>query len=221
MAGRHAPIRGPTGLSRTGGMPPPRIFGFATVASARGTNANKTPTRPARAAPATPSSSTNPNVSRAFRVPQETPGETSRSGGGFAMRAAAKKTPAGSSVPGRGKGGKGLGVVSILRRHRKELRDNIYGITKPAIRRIARRGGVKRISASIYEEVRGVIKDFLRPIINSCVVYTEHAKRKTVTTTDVIHALRIRGRTIYGFDDPSANKTGRSRKRLAQFVARR
>lgn len=31
------------------------------------------------------------------------------------------------------------------------LRDNIQGITKPAIRRLARRGGVKRISGLIYE----------------------------------------------------------------------
>ena len=34
------------------------------------------------------------------------------------------------------------------------LRDNIQGITKPAIRRLARRGGVKRISGLVYEEVR-------------------------------------------------------------------
>ena len=42
------------------------------------------------------------------------------------------------------------------------LRDNIQGITKPAIRRLARRGGVKRISAMIYEETRGVLKSFVR-----------------------------------------------------------
>ena len=35
------------------------------------------------------------------------------------------------------------------------LRDNIQGITKPAIRRLARRGGVKRISGLVYEEVQG------------------------------------------------------------------
>ena len=34
----------------------------------------------------------------------------------------------------------------------------IQGITKPAIRRLARRGGVKRISGLIYEETRGVLK---------------------------------------------------------------
>lgn len=34
----------------------------------------------------------------------------------------------------------------------------LLGITKPAIRRLARRGGVKRISGLIYEETRGVLK---------------------------------------------------------------
>jgi len=53
-------------------------------------------------------------------------------------------------MTGRGKGGKGLGKGGA-KRHRKVLRDNIQGITKPAIRRLARRGGVKRISGLIYE----------------------------------------------------------------------
>ncbi|RWR84601.1 Histone H4 [Cinnamomum micranthum f. kanehirae] len=61
-------------------------------------------------------------------------------------------------MSGRGKGGKGLGKGGA-KRHRKVLRDNIQGITKPAIRRLARRGGVKRISGLIYEETRGVLKD--------------------------------------------------------------
>ncbi|KVI07818.1 Histone-fold [Cynara cardunculus var. scolymus] len=63
-------------------------------------------------------------------------------------------------MSGRGKGGKGLGKGGA-KRHRKVLRDNIQGITKPAIRRLARRGGVKRISGLIYEETRGVLKIFL------------------------------------------------------------
>ncbi|KAI8490826.1 histone H3-K27 trimethylation, partial [Branchiostoma belcheri] len=74
---------------------------------------------------------------------------------------------------GLGKGG--------AKRHRKVLRDNIQGITKPAIRRLARRGGVKRISGLIYEETRGVLKVFLENVIRDAVTYTEHAKRKTVT----------------------------------------
>ncbi|KAI0653696.1 histone-fold-containing protein [Cubamyces menziesii] len=85
------------------------------------------------------------------------------------------------------------------KRHRKILRDNIQGITKPAIRRLARRGGVKRISGLIYEETRGVLKIFLENVIRDSVTYTEHAKRKTVTALDVVYALKRSGRTLYGF----------------------
>ncbi|XP_047660301.1 uncharacterized protein LOC113658960 [Tachysurus fulvidraco] len=103
-----------------------------------------------------------------------------------------------SSMSGRGKGGKGLGKGGA-KRHRKVLRDNIQGITKPAIRRLARRGGVKRISGLIYEETRGVLKVFLENVIRDAVTYTEHAKRKTVTAMDVVYALKRQGRTLYGF----------------------
>ncbi|CDO68546.1 hypothetical protein BN946_scf184998.g43 [Trametes cinnabarina] len=130
-------------------------------------------------------------------------------------------------MSGRGKGGKGLGKCVLFsvaaftttcgygmvtesadlahdvrggaKRHRKILRDNIQGITKPAIRRLARRGGVKRISGLIYEETRGVLKIFLENVIRDSVTYTEHAKRKTVTALDVVYALKRSGRTLYGF----------------------
>ena len=102
------------------------------------------------------------------------------------------------TMTGRGKGGKGLGKGGA-KRHRKVLRDNIQGITKPAIRRLARRGGVKRISGLIYEETRGVLKVFLENVIRDAVTYTEHAKRKTVTAMDVVYALKRQGRTLYGF----------------------
>ena len=117
-------------------------------------------------------------------------------------------------MSGRGKGGKGLGKGGA-KRHRKILRDNIQvswsilykgflittsqGITKPAIRRLARRGGVKRISGLIYEETRGVLKVFLENVIRDSVTYTEHAKRKTVTALDVVYALKRQGRILYGF----------------------
>ena len=101
-------------------------------------------------------------------------------------------------MTGRGKGGKGFGKGSA-KRHRKILRDNIQGITKPVIRRLARRGGVKRISGLIYEETRSVLKVFLENVIRNAITYTEHAKRKTVTAMDVVYALKRQGRTLYGF----------------------
>ena len=94
--------------------------------------------------------------------------------------------------------GKGKGKTAA-KRHRKVMRDNIQGITKPAIRRIARRGGVKRISGMMYEETRGVLKTFLENIIKDSVTYTEHARRKTVTALDVVYALKRQGKTLYGF----------------------
>lgn len=42
--------------------------------------------------------------------------------------------------------GKSLGKGGAKRHNRKIIGDTIGGITKPAIRRLARKGGVKRIS---------------------------------------------------------------------------
>ena len=101
-------------------------------------------------------------------------------------------------MTGRGKGGKGLGKGGA-KRHRKVLRDSIQYITKTNIRRLARRGGVKRISGLIYEDTRGVLKVFLEDVIRDTVTYTEHAKRKTITAMDVLFALKRQGRTLYGY----------------------
>ena len=51
----------------------------------------------------------------------------------------------------------------------------------------------------IYDETRGVLKSFLEGVIRDAVTYTEHAKRKTVTSLDVVYALKRQGRTLYGF----------------------
>jgi histone H4 len=113
-------------------------------------------------------------------------------------RVASKPAPTGM---GKGKAYLGYGTGRTLggKRHRKVLRDNIQGITKPAIRRLARRGGVKRISGLIYEEVRGVLKVFLEGVIHDAVTYADHAGRKTLTAMDVVYALKRQGRTLYGF----------------------
>ena len=92
---------------------------------------------------------------------------------------------------GHGRGG--------AKRHRKVLRDNIAGITKPDIRRLARKGGVKRISGLMYEETRGTTRAFMENVIRDAMTYTEHARRKTVTAMDVVYALKRQGHTLYGF----------------------
>ncbi|RDW62950.1 histone H4 [Aspergillus mulundensis] len=83
---------------------------------------------------------------------------------------------------------RGLGVVKG-RRH-KIVRDNIMGVTRPAIRRLARRGGVYRISAEIYEETRIVLKKRLTETIRQVILIMDSGtipsnERKLVTTRDV------------------------------------
>ncbi len=121
-------------------------------------------------------------------------GNASASGGG----GSASGSGHGGKTKGLGKGGKGLGKGGA-KRHRKVLRDSIRGIKKPSIRRMARRGGVKRMSGEVFEETRVVIKGLMEPVIRHAVTFTEHARRKTVTAMDVIEALKNCGIKLYGF----------------------
>ena len=86
-----------------------------------------------------------------------------------------------------------------MARHRIMLRDNLQGITNPAIRRIAHRSGVKRISGHVYEDARAALKTFLEGLIRDTTSYTEYARRKTVTSMDVIYALKSQNLSLYGF----------------------
>ena len=95
--------------------------------------------------------------------------------------------------------GKGMGKLGAKRVNKRSIRETIMGITKPAIRRLARRGGVKRISGLVYDEARTVLKIFLDNIVKDSVTYCEHSKRKTVTALDVVYALKRQGKTLYGF----------------------
>jgi histone H4 len=111
-----------------------------------------------------------------------------------AMKAPRKSLPSG--VGRKSLGGKNVGGFL---RHRHVLRDNIQGITKPSIRRLARRGGVKRISGLVYGETRDVLKHWLERTVRDAITYTEHARRRTVTHMDVLYSLKRQGRTLYGF----------------------
>ncbi|PLB47278.1 hypothetical protein P170DRAFT_478132 [Aspergillus steynii IBT 23096] len=63
-----------------------------------------------------------------------------------------------------------------IRRRQKKLRDNIMGITRPAIRRLARRGGIIRIKKEIYNEVRLSIRERLHDILKQVVLVVESSE---------------------------------------------
>lgn len=110
-------------------------------------------------------------------------------------------------MTGRGKGAKGLGIGGA-KRHRKIIRDAIYGITDPALQRLARRAGVKRISKLVYEELRGIVRIKLENVISDAYDVTSHLKKKTIGGNEVKRALHYRGvNMLYHEKKPKVTKT--------------
>lgn len=73
------------------------------------------------------------------------------------------------------------------------------GITNGGLRRLARRGGVKRISMACHDHVRDYIDDFLNQVVRDSLTYTQNRKALTITAMDVVYALKRNGRVIYGY----------------------
>ncbi|KAF2396683.1 histone-fold-containing protein [Trichodelitschia bisporula] len=142
---------------------------------------------------------TSSNPGHAYGTRRADPGEPS-TGSRAAAEARAARARAVFQQSG-GKGSRGLGV-SGLKRHRKVLRDNINGITKGDVRRMARRGGVKRISSDIYSAARLALRERLSLLLKQIVLMVEVCNRKTVTVMDVVWVLNRNGAPIYGFGEP-------------------
>ncbi len=85
----------------------------------------------------------------------------------------------------QGKEFKFTGMVAEKKNSQKNIKKTDLGITKPAIRRLARRGGVMKNSSLIYEETRNALRSFLDNLLSNSVNYTENAVRKTMSTFDV------------------------------------
>nr|UGK58165.1 histone H4 variant [Aspergillus nidulans] len=103
------------------------------------------------------------------------------------------------------------GLATLQSRRHKKLRESIRGVTRPAIRRLARRGGVYRIKNEIYDEIRIVLKERLAETLKQVCLVMESgtipsSERKLVTTRDVVYALKRMGQTIYGFDRVSSER---------------
>jgi histone H3 len=76
----------------------------------------------------------------------------------------------------------------MIRNH-KVLGDNISGITKPAIQRLAYKAGVKTLSGLIYEETRSVLKVWMENVLREAVTYAEFYRKKTINEGMISAAL--------------------------------
>ena len=63
-------------------------------------------------------------------------------------------------------------AVIVLTLGGKRRRPDPIVITKPAIRRLARRGGVKRINALVYQQAREIVREFLSETLGDALTYT-------------------------------------------------
>lgn len=97
---------------------------------------------------------------------------------------------------------KAKGVASDVgaKRHRQVIKKRAP-VSKSAIQRLARRGGVKRLYRECYSESRDVLKEFLTPIIKDAVTLTEYRKKKTVFLSAVLEALDRNNRKLLFADE--------------------
>jgi len=72
--------------------------------------------------------------------------------------------------------------------------------SKGAMRRLARRGGVKRVATLVQPEMQSALATFVKKLVTDAVIYADHGRRTTVTATDVIYALRQRKMHLYGYN---------------------
>jgi histone H4 len=105
-------------------------------------------------------------------------------------------------MAGRGKNSKVVGKSLAAKKNTKSLNPKPTidtQITNGAIRRLARRGGVSRISYGTNNHVREYIDEFLNKIVRDSLSYCEYRKAMTITAMDVVYALKKNGQTIYGY----------------------
>ena len=90
-----------------------------------------------------------------------------------------------------------MGKMGAKRHANLDMRDPIQRITSPAIRRLCRRAGIKRINKYVYEEIRGVIDGFTENMCKIATTYMSHARRSTLCEMDIIYTSKRMGKTLY------------------------
>jgi len=92
-------------------------------------------------------------------------------------------------------------------KQRKIFRDNIHGISKPALLRMMQRAGVKRVNGFVYEELRDIMKTYMENIIKATVIFVEHDRRVTVKAEDLEAGLDSQGISLVAGLNPNTKKT--------------
>jgi histone H4 len=96
-------------------------------------------------------------------------------------------------MSGKGKGGKGKGKGD-----KKTLTKDILDVfNDSALKKLARRGGVKRIGKPAFDGTRQHMDNIVNCIVRNCAIYMKHANRSTLKTAYVDASLKSVGLRIY------------------------
>jgi histone H3/H4 len=79
---------------------------------------------------------------------------------------------------------------------RRHTHGSLEELEQPGLRRLAQKGGVKRMDKSSYEQLRGHMKFHLENIIRMAVASAQLENRKTIKPKDVQFALGQLGESI-------------------------
>jgi histone H3/H4 len=80
------------------------------------------------------------------------------------------------------------------------------GITKPALTRLARRGGVKSLSDDCFETIKNLIGIKLYEILNVVLIVNSEHQTKTIMSNDIYEALHLLNYNITQSNDLNIKK---------------
>ena len=68
-----------------------------------------------------------------------------------------------------------------------------HNISKPALTRLARKAGVKTMSEECIPFVQDLIKEKLKDILKTSIVFSQNKKNKIILIDDLYHTLELEG----------------------------
>lgn len=80
---------------------------------------------------------------------------------------------------------------------RAARRENIEGLSRPAMHRIKRAAKVERLDAEAVDATRSIAHDFLKKVLADSVSIAKHQKRKTIRAEDVQEAVEMQPQIIF------------------------
>ena len=146
-------------------------------------------------------SSSSSNNSASTTTRSSAPAKKASCKGGPRVNGKCPKAPCKSGPRVNGKCPKAAAkprAVKAAAKPRASLRDSIHDLSKPAFLRLAHKAGVVSLQGQVYEDIRGVTKEFLDKLVGTAGILMEYGRRKTLSEQDALQALETLKIKMYG-----------------------